>query len=311
MKTANNPLISIIVPMYNSSFYLKQCLDSLISQTYSNIEIIVVDGGSSDNSLHICKQNYTQIPYFFLFVCEKGVSKQRNLGIEKSKGDFIYFMDSDDFLENDTIENLYTYLINNKLDIVSPKVIKELYDGNLLIKTTVLNYKINKEISSDMFFEPGHLSFLHQPNKLYKKSIISSTRFNDKLIMAQDSFFNYELSKRTFKFDVCENAIYHYRILTTQNQASKRLRKETLYYFKHMMKTIKSLPKKSQSYYGAISMLEENFLLFSYEYYKLKKPLPFILFKAKMFLFFKKKKKEKKYLALYLYFKSQKECLRV
>ena len=94
-----NKLISVIVPVYNAEKYLKECVESLINQTYINLEIILINDGSTDNSIQICNE-YADYDSRIIVVdkLNEGVSKTRNLGIEIAKGDFITFVDSDDYI---------------------------------------------------------------------------------------------------------------------------------------------------------------------------------------------------------------------
>ena len=110
----NKPLISIIVPVYNVENYLQRCLDSLLAQTFNNIEIILVDDGSTDHSLAICQMNAEKDTRIRVFSKENGgLSDARNFGISVARGTWVSFVDSDDYVDTDYIEYLYTILINN------------------------------------------------------------------------------------------------------------------------------------------------------------------------------------------------------
>lgn len=114
----NGPLISVIVPVYNVQDYLRECIDSIINQTYENLEIILVDDGSIDDSAKICDE-YEIIDNRIKVIHKTngGVSDARNAGMKLSKGEFIQFIDSDDFIENDMIEVLYNLIKNNDAQI--------------------------------------------------------------------------------------------------------------------------------------------------------------------------------------------------
>ena len=113
-----NELISIIVPIYNVENYLRQCLDSIVSQTYQNFECLLINDGSSDNSADICREYIEKDSRFRYFEKENvGVSSARNLGIERSKGQYITFIDSDDWVDSEYLEVLYRALIEEKADI--------------------------------------------------------------------------------------------------------------------------------------------------------------------------------------------------
>ncbi|MCD7809716.1 MAG: glycosyltransferase, partial [Erysipelotrichaceae bacterium] len=115
----NNPLISIIVPVYNVELYINDCIESLVNQTYTNIEIVLIDDGSIDNSSSICNDwEKKDKRVKFYSKSNGGVSSARNCGIKNAKGDFIFFIDSDDYLDHELIE----VLLNNhdgKIDTIA------------------------------------------------------------------------------------------------------------------------------------------------------------------------------------------------
>ena len=101
----NSPLISIIIPVYNAERYLRQCLDSVVAQTYTNWECLLVDDGSKDGSGEICDEYAKKSSRFRVFHKENGgVSSARNTGIEESKGEWVYFCDADDYVYPKGIE---------------------------------------------------------------------------------------------------------------------------------------------------------------------------------------------------------------
>lgn len=111
--------VSIIVPVYNSYKYLNKCLDSIINQTFKDIEIIIVNDGSTDKSINIINDYAKKDKRIVVIDKEnEGVSIARNTGIKKSKGEYITFVDSDDYLELEAIEKLYNTIISKKVDIV-------------------------------------------------------------------------------------------------------------------------------------------------------------------------------------------------
>jgi glycosyltransferase involved in cell wall biosynthesis len=115
----DNPLISIVIPVYNVEQYLDECLESVINQTYKNIEIIAVNDGSTDRSLHILKEYAKKYRNIKVLNQEnRGNSIARNRGIEQAKGKYINFLDSDDYLALDTIENLVNQMEKHNLDII-------------------------------------------------------------------------------------------------------------------------------------------------------------------------------------------------
>ena len=113
-------LVSILIPVYNASLYLKQCLDSILHQTYTNLQIVIIDDGSTDNSYAICHEYAGQDARIELYTQEnKGVAVTRNNLIEKAKGDYILFVDSDDWIELNMVEFLIDQILATNADIVT------------------------------------------------------------------------------------------------------------------------------------------------------------------------------------------------
>ena len=111
--------VSIIVPVYNVEKYLKRCVDSLIEQSYKNLEIILVDDGSKDNSFSICKEYESKDSRVRIFHKEnEGLGLTRNYGIEKSTGEYITFVDSDDYLTLDAVETMVEKAAVTNADVV-------------------------------------------------------------------------------------------------------------------------------------------------------------------------------------------------
>lgn len=121
----NNIKFSIIVPVYNVESYLKKCIESLINQTYSNIEILLIDDGSLDNSLKICyeySEKHGNIEVYHK--SNGGLSDARNYGLSKASGNYIMFVDSDDYISIEACQNFYNALINEDVDIVTGNCIR-------------------------------------------------------------------------------------------------------------------------------------------------------------------------------------------
>ena len=107
-----NELISIVVPIYNVENYLRMCLDSIQNQTYQNFECLLINDGSPDNSADICREYVEKDSCFRYFEKENGgLSSARNVGIENSRGTYITFVDSDDWLDSDYLEVLHSKIV--------------------------------------------------------------------------------------------------------------------------------------------------------------------------------------------------------
>ena len=138
----NLGLISVIIPVYNSEKYLKKCVDSVLCQTYTNYEILLIDDGSKDNSFAMCNEYKEQNSKVRVFHKENGgASSARNVGIKEAKGKYIYFLDSDDWLREDALQKLIVTAHNEGADLVfcEAKAIDDInnkeYHGNYEYKS--------------------------------------------------------------------------------------------------------------------------------------------------------------------------------
>lgn len=115
---AKNIKISVIVPVYNVEKYIRQCLESIINQTYKNLEIIIVNDGTRDNSMKIVEEYLSDERIRVINKENGGISSARNRGIEEATGEYVSFVDSDDWLEIDLYERIVQILEGNKVDII-------------------------------------------------------------------------------------------------------------------------------------------------------------------------------------------------
>jgi len=175
---AMNDLISVVIPVYRVEKYLERCVESVINQTYANLEIILIDDGSPDNSGNICDE-YAKIDKRIKVIHKKngGLSDARNVGIENSKGKYITFIDSDDWIPLNSIGVLYDALKDNKADISSGKI-KEVYSEKNTSEdySTIITKKYNTEDALQQ------LMYLHgfsnsASGKLYKKELFNTIRY--------------------------------------------------------------------------------------------------------------------------------------
>lgn len=121
---SSNPLVTVIIPVYNVEEYLRQCLDSVLAQTYKNLEVILVDDGSTDSSIKICQEYCDRDERFKLYKKENGgASSARNLGLEKASGDYLFFLDSDDWIDVDAINKMVHIALHEDVDFVFSEAI--------------------------------------------------------------------------------------------------------------------------------------------------------------------------------------------
>lgn len=218
--------ISIIVPVYNTSKYIAKCLDSLVNQTYKDLEIIIVDDGSYDDSYSLCQLYQKTDNRIKLFrQTNQGVSAARNLGLENVSGKYVMFVDSDDWIENDCCEIVLESIKNNRCDILMWAYFKE-YDDNIVKRNMYFK---------DCFFEGKQVdiiqrkllgpygSELEKPEnmdvistvwgKLYSITVIKDVQFVDLSFIGtyEDGLFNISVFGNAGKIGYINQELYHYR----------------------------------------------------------------------------------------------------
>ena len=210
MKKVSNPLISVIIPVYKVEKYLDKCIDSVINQTYNNLEIILVDDGSPDNCPKMCDEYAKKDKRIKVIHKENGgVGSARNKGIEKSTGDYITFVDSDDWIEKEFIHEMLDIANKYKVDYVTCGYYrvyeskKEIINGNL--EEIVID---SKEYVNKLLNVQNGYGFVHM--KLIKKTKISNLRFEEKLVVGEDALFNIELCKHINKAVILNKSLYNY-----------------------------------------------------------------------------------------------------
>lgn len=207
-------IVSIIVPVYNVAIYHPKCLDSLVSQTFRNIEIILVNDGSTDSSGLVCKEyaaKDTRITY--IEKANEGVSRARNYGLMNAKGEYISFIDADDYVDKDFIRTMVEAMEENGCDLICCGCNRETADGRLLwqrkAETTT---RYGKKQAIQELFTPT--SYVGWPwNKLYKASIIRENNiyFKEDLRYCEDEVFVLEYLLHASQ-GACyiHNVLYHY-----------------------------------------------------------------------------------------------------
>ena len=186
--------VSVIIPVYNTEKYLKECLDSIVNQSFEDIEIICINDGSTDNSLEILRE-YEEFDKRISVVCQEneGLSITRNNGIKLAKGEYVYFIDSDDYLELTALEELYTISKEKNLDILIFKLIN--FDDGTDNKYTSEYYEMEslKYLNGKVFnyadIGENALNFaVSAPGKFYKNKLICDMEFPEKLIFEDNLF---------------------------------------------------------------------------------------------------------------------------
>ncbi|MCR5522214.1 MAG: glycosyltransferase [Clostridia bacterium] len=172
-------LITVIVPVYKVEKYLRRCVDSILAQTYTNLEIILVDDGSPDNCGKICDE-YAENDSRIKVIHQKngGLSAARNAGLDIATGDYIGFVDSDDYIERDMYESLYISATRNDADISSCNFIKVDENGNTVKTEKQPAFLILDNMKAlEMLQSDYDLNFVIVCNKLFKSHLFDNIRF--------------------------------------------------------------------------------------------------------------------------------------
>ena len=205
--------VSIIVPVYNVEKYLEKCLDSLVNQSFKNIEIIIVNDGSTDNSEKIINkycQKYHNIKY--LKKKNGGLSSARNYGLKFAKGEYILFVDSDDYIDNNMVELMYNAIIKDDNDIV---VCEFNYDyGNKKVRSNS-NLDYTSDLKKKYLLTPPMACI-----RLYKRNIFNNIKFKEG-IYYEDLEINPKMVLYTKKISFINKALYNYVIHDNSIMRSK------------------------------------------------------------------------------------------
>ena len=241
-------MISVIIPAYNVESSLERCALSVMGQTYKDFEVVLIDDGSTDSTPSICDalgQKYANIKV--LHQKNSGVSAARNKGIDIAKGEYLCFIDSDDYVEPDYLEQLYHAIDSNQADLAgcdqvgkSMLIKEDVMDSSSKIVDAILGY--GKRENNQAVW-----------NKLFKKAIIGDLRFPTDIFLGEDTLFCVEYAKRCKKGIHIHKGLYHYDEPTasTAYRSDPKLLKKYLTYIesrKRMLKDVSMLNATTVQY---------------------------------------------------------------
>lgn len=259
-----NDLISVVIIVYNTSNYLEECIESVINQTYKNLDIVIVNDGSTDNSSEIVKK-YLKKDSRINFIDRKinmGTMYTRQEGYKNSKGRYISFVDSDDFLKKEAIEKMYNDLINESVDFVKSNFVKYkkgiFIDNKNVIKE---NFKIFKENFEpevyDILFKTIYLNSMCG-NLVKKEKLSCILDINKDAIYAEDILCNYYMFKSIESMYIETNELYVYRVndssITNVVNEERILKKinDAICCYLNMYDDLTTLDLKNELYYKEI-----------------------------------------------------------
>ena len=250
--------ISIIVPVYKVEFYLEKCVNSIINQTYKNLEIILVDDGSPDNCGAMCEE-LAKVDNRIKVIHKEngGLSSARNAGIDIATGEYVAFIDSDDWIEPDFIEVLEKLLTENDADFSVCGMHNEYTEESTLVR----NHKISTSVVelSDIFVQiiDNPLFYGYAWNKLFKKDIIAKIRFDETLLFCEDIDYSVRVADKCQKVAFTSEKLHHYRHHSLSMTGEIKYNPRKLYIlraFKNMM------PYYAKNCPSKVSTLNKNYL---------------------------------------------------
>ena len=232
------PKVSVIVPFYNVEGYIEKCLDTLVNQTLEDIEIILVNDGSKDNSILIAKKFLENYPKKIVYLEKEngGLSDARNFGIPYAKGEYIAFLDSDDYVEKNMYEEMYALAKKENSDMVQCNFYWEYIDKNKKKIGDVQKYSNKKELITKGRVEAW--------NKLIKREILENEEIRfPKGLRYEDVEFTYKLAPYLEKVSFIDKPFIHY--IQRQNSISNSQNEKTAEIFDILDNVIKYYKEKN------------------------------------------------------------------
>lgn len=220
----DKPLVSVIIPTYNRDKYLNKAIESVLNQTYSNIEILVIDDGSKNNYAEFICSKHSNCNY--LFKNNGGLSSARNYGITHSKGEFIAFLDDDDFWESSKIEKQIKVLVeNNDIDCVHSAA--AVVDENDNLTGEIIGASKNKihKRSGHVFWNALCVWVVKSPTPLIRKSVFKNNMLFDVEIKVGEDVDFYQRMFYRHKVIYIDEPLAFYREYNNENRLSKQLEK--------------------------------------------------------------------------------------
>lgn len=210
------PKVSVIVPVYNVEKYLPECIDSILAQTFTDFEILLIDDGSPDNSGAICDEYAKKDSRIHVFHKPNGgVSSARNLGIDKVQGEWITFVDSDDTIPKDSLKKAIKEISSNDLDLL------------YVMHTQTVIYPSNVNFYNRVLSQSEYAALQHPVcigGGFFKAEIIhnNSLRFPREIKYGEDQIFVYEFIRHSGRLMYCNSVLYNYRI--NDNSATHQMK---------------------------------------------------------------------------------------
>lgn len=271
-----NYLISIIVPIYNVDKYLEECIESLKNQTYKNLEIILINDGSADNSEQICREEAKQ-DNRIVFINKKngGAASAKNKGLKVAKGDYITFVDSDDFIEPDMIEYMVNKIKKYNSDIIQCSFINLYKNTERFKQDKIVEQRISSKDFLELFLTKWDSSLFW--NKLFKREVIENIFFKEGRCI-DDEFFTYKCVINSKSIVISNKIVYNYRMrksgVMKSESSQKQILKDRVDYLYERYELVRKIYKDLDKSF--LEHLLTYYLIISKDYYADEKLLDYM-----------------------------------
>ena len=203
----DKPVVSILIPVYNSEKYLPKCLGSVMSQTYSDLQIVLIDDGSKDSSWELCQEFVAKDKRVEAWHQEnKGVAETRDNLLKKAKGDYVLFVDSDDWIEADMVE--YLVSLATELDAEMVMCDRVINDAKPSDKKPEIKILPQEEAIRDFIHHDYFVGALW--NKLFKISVVEGLSFHKDIWYGEDALFTWDVLQRVKNVVASDKQLYHF-----------------------------------------------------------------------------------------------------
>lgn len=255
---------SIIMPFFNVEEYLSEAIDSIINQTIGfeeNVQIILINDGSTDNSMNIALEYEKMYPHNIYILSQKnsGQACGRNLGLKQARGKYVNFLDSDDYLSENTLQEVYDFFIEheNEVDLVSiPMILFGRNSGNHR-----LNYKFKETKVIDLKKDPDNPQ-MSSSSTFIKYEEIKDLEFDEKLISAEDALLVNKILLKKMKYGVISTSYYYYRQRYVRNSTIDTMTSKKEYYTDRLKYFFKELIDYSIEMYDQVPLFIQYMLVY-------------------------------------------------
>ncbi len=273
--------LSVIIPVYNAEKDIYQCIESIIKQRYKNFEVIIVNDGSTDNSLSVINEATKDDERFKIINIENsGVSYARNIGVENAHGEYITFVDADDYIDEETFEMIFSILDKEDIDYLKYGYIKEYgpFRQNYKFKSDTNTLIMNKDFGEKVY--PNFLQtndYASVWNLCIKSKIASQISFDKYKKYAEDRKYSFDALKKSKKIYLLSHNMYHYRLnmnSVTNKKNSEKAKKQLLdtidtniYIYKNMKLAILEEGLINSIKYDILEYIKKFFYLYNFKEY--------------------------------------------